>query len=60
MQFEYKLWHPRRGGNERNITKSLADRFWADHAQTGNCPTAGHARRLPRHFALWYIYKLFA
>jgi hypothetical protein len=21
-----------RGGNERNITKSLADRFWADDA----------------------------
>ena len=24
-----------RGGNERNITKSLADRFWADHAPLG-------------------------
>ena len=26
------------GGNERNITKSLADRFWADDAPLGNCP----------------------
>jgi hypothetical protein len=24
-----------RGGNERNITKSLADRFWADDARLG-------------------------
>jgi len=24
-----------RGGNERNITKSLADRFWADDALLG-------------------------
>src|ERR1019366_8051087 len=32
-----------RGGNERNITKSLADRFWADDAPLGKSPADGPA-----------------
>src|ERR1035437_2090172 len=29
-----------RGGDERNITKSLADRFWADDGASGNYPSS--------------------
>ena len=36
----HRLLRSFRGGNERNITKSLTDRFWADHAQLGSCTDA--------------------